>query len=89
MSLTAPDASGSEHAISFSLSSANASNIDAALQTINNQLLTSNDTTLQQIVAVKDQSNGADGVRFVSSLPNFDVSLGSTSTTGTASQPQS
>jgi flagellin len=66
------------------LSSVNAGNIDAALQTINNQLLTSNDTTLQKIVAVKDQSSGVDGVRFVSSLPNFSVSLGSTST-GTAS----
>ena len=84
VSLIAPDASGSEHAISFSLSSANAGNVDAALQTINNQLLTSNDTTLQKIVAVKDQSSGTDGIRFVSSLPNFAVSLGTT-TTGTAS----
>ena len=84
VSLTAPDATGTEHAISFSLSSVNAGNVDAALQTINNQLLTSNDTTLQQIVAVKDQSNGVDGIQFVSSLPNFNVSLGTTST-GTAS----
>ncbi len=84
VSLTAPDASGNEHTISFSLSTANASNIDQTLATINTQLLTSNDTTLQKIVAVKDQSSGVDGVRFVSSLPNFSVSLGSTST-GTAS----
>jgi flagellin len=84
VSLTAPDASGSEHAISFSLSSANAGSIDAALSTINTQLQDSNDSTLQQIVAVKDQSNGVDGIRFVSSLPNFDVSLGTTAT-GTAS----
>lgn len=84
VSLTAPDATGAEHAISFSLSSANAGNIDAALSTINTQLQDSNDSTLQQIVAVKDQSNGVDGIRFVSSLSNFDVSLGTT-TTGTAS----
>lgn len=84
VSLTAPDASGNEHAISFSLSSTNAGNIDAALQTINTQLQESNDTTLQQIVAVKDQSSGTDGIRFVSSLPSFNVSLGTTAT-GTAS----
>lgn len=84
VSLTAPDSQGAEHAISFSLSSADAGNIDAALSTINTQLQDSNDSTLQQIVAVKDQSNGADGIRFISSLPNFDVSLGTTAT-GTAS----
>lgn len=84
VSLTAPDATGIQHAISFSLSSADAGNIDAALQTINTQLQDSNDSTLQQIVAVKDQSSGADGIRFVSSLPTFDVSLGTTAT-GTAS----
>jgi flagellin len=86
VALTAPDAAGVNHSISFSLSSLNASNIDAALTTINNQLLTSNDSTLQTIVAVKDQAagaNGADGIRFVSTLPNFTVSLGTTAT-GTA-----
>jgi flagellin len=84
VALTAPDASGTNHSISFSLSSANAGNIDAALHTINSQLLTSNDSTLQTIVAVKDQSSGSDGIRFVSSLANFSVSLGTTAT-GTAS----
>ena len=37
-----------------------------------------NDSTLGQIVAVKDQSAGNDGIRFVSSLQNFNLSLGST-----------
>jgi flagellin len=87
VSLTAPDSAGANHSISFSLSSVDAANIDAALATINNQLLTSNDATLQTIVAVKDQApgaNGADGIRFVSTLANFSVSLGTTAT-GTAS----
>ncbi len=78
VSLTAPDSSGNQHAISFSLSSANAGDIDAALQTINTELQNSNDSTLQQIVAVKDQQNGVDGISFISSLPSFDVSLGTT-----------
>jgi flagellin len=84
VSLTAPDSSGSDHSISFSLSSSNAGTIDAALSTINNQLLQSNDPTLQSIVAVKDQSNGVDGIAFESSLQNFSLSLGTTAT-GTAS----
>jgi flagellin len=80
VAINAPDASGGQHSISFSLSSANAGNIDAALSYINTQLLQSNDSTLQSIVAVKDQSSGADGIRFVSSNNSFTVSLGSQST---------
>ncbi|SPE30210.1 putative Flagellin domain protein [Candidatus Sulfopaludibacter sp. SbA3] len=78
VSLAAPDATGVNHNISFSLSSANASNIDQALNTINTELLQSNDLTLQKIVAVKDQQNGADGISFISSLGNFTMSLGTT-----------
>jgi flagellin len=83
VTLTAADSSGVDHSISFSLSNADASNIDSALSTINTHLLQSNDSTLQQIVAVKDQSNNADGIRFISSLQNFTLSLGTTGT-GTA-----
>ncbi|SPE39252.1 putative Flagellin domain protein [Candidatus Sulfopaludibacter sp. SbA3] len=79
VSLAAPDATGANHTISFSLSSANAGNIDAALSYINTQLLQSNDSTLQNIVAVKDQLAGADGISFMSSLGHFSVSLGTTS----------
>jgi flagellin len=83
VAINAPDASGGQHSISFSLNSGNAGNIDAALNSINSQLLESNDPTLQNIVAVKDQSAGADGIRFVSSSTGFTVSLGSQAT-GTA-----
>ncbi len=83
VAINAPDASGGQHSISFSLSSANSGNIDAALSYINTQLLQSNDSTLQSIVAVKDQASGADGIRFVSSNNSFTVSLGSQAT-GTA-----
>lgn len=83
VSITAPDASGTSHSISLSLTSSNSGNIDNALSYINTQLLQSNDSTLQKIVAVKDQSSGVDGIRFVSSNPSFQVSLGTTAT-GTA-----
>jgi flagellin len=83
LTVTAPDAGGTVHAKSFSLSSSNSSDIDSALSYINTQILQSNDSTLQKIVAVKEQSGGVEGIRFVSSNSNFNVSLGTTAT-GTA-----
>ncbi len=84
ITLTSPDSTGASHSISIGLTNSNASDIDAALTAINNALLQSNDSTLQKIVAVKDQSGNADGIRFVSSAPSFTLSLGSTAT-GTSS----
>jgi len=84
ITLSAPDANGTSHSIDISLSSSNAGNIDAAVSAINTALQQSNDTTLGQIVAVKDQSAGKDGISFESSLGNFDLSLGTTAT-GSAS----
>ena len=88
ITLSAPDASGTNHSINITLNSSNAGNIDAALNTINNALLDSDDTTLDQIVAVKDQSNGADGINLVSGLQNFDLSVGTTSTGTTSGNVQ-
>jgi flagellin len=95
ISLTAPDSSGGSHSISFSLSAANAGSVDQALSYINQQLLQSNDATLQSIVGVKQQGTGAynattnpngngaalgtNGISFVSSLKSFSVSVGTTS----------
>jgi flagellin len=89
ITLSAPDASGTSHSIDISLNSGNAGSIDQAISTINTALLQSNDSTLGQIVAVKDQSSGSDGIRFVSGLNNFDLSLGTTATgTSTAANIQ-
>jgi len=87
ITLSAPDANGTTHSIDIALNSTNASNIDQAISTINTTLQQSNDSTLGHIVAVKDQSGTAsksDGISFVSSLNNFDLSLGTTAS-GTAS----
>jgi flagellin len=83
LTVTAPDAGGTVHAKSFSLSSSNSGDIDSALSYINTQILQSNDSTLQKVVAVKEQSGGSEGIRFVSSNSSFNVSLGTTAT-GTA-----
>ena len=78
ITLSSPDANGTTHSIDISLNSTNAGNIDAAINSINTALQQSNDSTLGQIVAVKDQSAGSDGIRFVSSLQNFNLSVGTT-----------
>jgi flagellin len=77
ISITATDAQGVMHSKTIQLTNGNAANIDTALKTINDALLSSNDTTLQNIVALKD-AHGAvtSGVRFSSTLSAFNVSLG-------------
>ena len=51
--------------------------IDAAIAYINSQLQQSNNPTLKQIVAVKENKSGADQINFVSGLPGFKVSVAS------------
>ena len=51
--------------------------MDEAINTINNQILQSNNTTMQKIVAVKEHSaiTGADGIKFLSTSA-FQVTAG-------------
>jgi flagellin len=51
--------------------------IDQAISAINAQLQSSNNTTLQQIVAVKDNAGGTQKIDFVSNLSSFSVGVGS------------
>jgi flagellin len=91
ITLSSPDSNGVTHSIDINLTggtngaNGNANNVDAAISAINSALQQSNDSTLDQIVAVKDQSStGADGIRLVSGLANFNLSVGTTPTgTGT------
>jgi flagellin len=81
VTVAASDASGALQSLSFSLTSANASTIDAALFFLNSQLQNSNNPTLQKVVAVKgvNAAGNGEGIRFVSSLDDFNVTLGTTS----------
>jgi len=76
VTVTATDAQGTIHSKTIQLNATNAGTIDDALKTINDTLLASNDTTLQNIVALKDAHGGVTGVRFSSTLSSFNVSLG-------------
>ncbi|MDA1315681.1 MAG: flagellin [Acidobacteria bacterium] len=71
---------GVVQSLSISLNDTNARNIDEAVNTINAALLQSNNSTLKQIVVVKERlSSSADGLRFLSSATEgFSVSIGDT-----------
>jgi flagellin len=52
--------------------------IDSAISYINTQLQKTNDSTLQKIVAVKENKAGVDQINFISPLSSFNVSVAST-----------
>jgi flagellin len=84
VSITANDAQGREQSIGIVLrndgTTRTGASLDEAIQYINLQLQQSNNETLQKIVAVKERNNAgtAEGIRFVSTLEEFKVSLSST-----------
>jgi flagellin len=51
-------------------------NIDQAVAYINSQLQSTNNATLQSIVAVKQTVNGSEEINLISSLSNFQVGIG-------------
>jgi len=58
----------------------NGATLDEAVQALNAALQQSNDATLKRIVAVKERNDAgsAEGLRFLSTLSEFRVSLGAT-----------
>jgi flagellin len=92
VTITAVDVQGGEHSLAVTLrndaTSRNARSIDEAIKTINTQLQQSADTTLKQQVAVKEQSvNGQEeGIRFLSTVKSFRVSVGVSSGSTAASE---
>lgn len=92
ITITAVDAQGVEHSLAVVLrndaTARNARTLDEAIKTINAALQQSGDTTLKQVVAVKEQNAVGDeeGVRFLSTLKNFRVSVGVSSGSTAASE---
>jgi flagellin len=82
VTITAVDTQGLEHTLAVTLrndgTARNARTIDEAIKTINEQLQQSADSTLKQLVAVKEQDNDGneEGIRFLSTLKDFRVSVG-------------
>jgi flagellin len=85
ISISANDASGTAHSLAVVLSNnataRNGGSLDQAIATINAALQSSDDSTLSQIVAVKNalvNANGivtGEGIQFMSALPAFTVGL--------------
>jgi flagellin len=78
ITLTAVDANGAQHTLNIGLTSANAGNLDQTVGTINQAILSSNDSTIQQIGTFKEENAAgtAEGVRFLDAGGGFSVSLG-------------
>jgi flagellin len=81
VTLTAVDASGSQHSLNVALTAANGSTLDQAVNTINSAILASNDSTIKSLAAFKEAGtsgnvNGVEGIRFLSAGTDFKVSLG-------------
>lgn len=81
VTLSAVDPTGAQHTLNVNLTSANASTLDQALGTINSAIAASNDTTLEQIGAFKQEgtagnTNNVEGITFMSAGGAFKVSLG-------------
>jgi flagellin len=101
ITISANDASGTAHSLAVVLSNngtaSNAGSLDEAIATINTALQDSDDSTLSQIVAVKNVITNTsatvtgEGIQFISALPSFSVTpsaagTGSVVGIGSASQ---
>jgi flagellin len=84
VSITANDPTGREQSIGFTLrndaTSRAGASLDETVQEINRLLQQSNNTTLQNIVAVKERNDAGtgEGIRFLSTLEEFKVSVSET-----------
>jgi flagellin len=83
VTVTAVDPNGTEHSLNVALTTANANNLDQAVNTINQAILQSNDATLKQVAAFKERGtsgnvNSVEGIRFLGTGGPFKVSLGTT-----------
>ncbi|MFN0100774.1 MAG: flagellin [Bryobacteraceae bacterium] len=93
ITISANDSAGVEHSLAVVLKNdsalRNAGTVDEAIAAINTALKQSNDPTLQAVAVVKDKASaaGAEGLRFLSTLKGFKVSVGTNEAgTGVGSQ---
>ncbi len=79
VAISANDTNGDTHGLTVTLQNDGTSrsqSIDQAVNTINSALQQSNDATLQKIVAVKENVDGAQEIRFISTVKGFQVTVG-------------
>jgi flagellin len=92
LNIVANDSTGAQRSIAVTLrndsTARNARSLDEAISTINSALQSSGDATLKQLVAVKESASDdrKEGIRFVSNLSNFRVSVGTVANSTAASE---
>ena len=77
VTVSANDASGVAHTLTVTLNTTTGATVGAAVTAINAALQASDDSTLKQITAVEN-TLAAPTVNFVSTLPGFQITVGST-----------
>ena len=77
VTVSANDASGVAHTLTVTLNTTTGATVGAAVTAINAALQASGDSTLKQITAV-DNSLASPTVNFISTLPGFQITVGST-----------
>jgi flagellin len=86
VSISAIDSTGGTHSLSTLLqnnaTSRSGESLDTSINSINTALQQSNDSTLKNIVAVKENTGGTEGIRFLSGSGSFKVSVGTTAQGG-------
>jgi len=82
VSITASDATGVKQSLSVTLrndaTGRSGRSIDDAVKSINDTLQQSNNDTLKRIFAVKENTGGAEAIRFLSTVKGFEVGIGAT-----------
>jgi flagellin len=80
ITISANDSNGDMQSKTITLNASNASTVDQAVSQINTVLQETDNPTLQNIVAVKENVSGVEKINFLSSAQAFQVAVGSTTT---------
>jgi flagellin len=80
ITISANDSNGDMQSKTITLNATNASTVDQAVSQINTVLQETDNPTLQNIVAVKENVSGVEKINFLSSAQAFQVAVGSTTT---------
>jgi flagellin len=78
INITGSDASGVKHTLSVAIhnnATSREQSIDQVLDKVNTALRQSNDSTLNRILAVKEESGGTQSIRFLSTVRGFQITV--------------
>lgn len=84
ITLSAIDPAGKQHTLNVTLrndgTSRNGSSIDEAIVAINRAITQSNDSTIQKLVAVKENDGGVEKLRFLGAMSSFKATIAANAT---------